>query len=477
MKESSIQSNTIYNAIKSAAAIVFPLISFPYASRVLLTESMGKVSYGNSIVSYFTLIATLGITTYAVRECAKVRNNAEELSRTASQLYSINILTTVAAYVLLAATLLFARPLENYRFLIVMQSMTILFTTLGTEWLNTAMEDFRYITIRTVFFQVLAIVLLITFVHSPEDYLIYALINVVSASGSNIVNIFYRRKYCRIRFTTHMDLKKHMPPILLLFSMVLSQTIYVNSDVTIIGLFRGDHEVGLYNTAVKIYNIVNTMVSSVAFVVMPKLSMWFAQKNYKEINKLLRYGMNFIIVLGLPCIVGINVAAGGIVELIAGADYAAATPALHVLTIALAASLLSGFMGNLIMIPSGREKVCLKASICSAVVNLILNLIFIPRFGFVAAACTTAVAELVGCFMQLPKVEKEIQLGKIWTMVGAPLCGSAAIVVIGICVKALVKNVIMCTCLTICVSAVAYLAILIIMRHEFTLSFIRRRSK
>ena len=378
MKESNVQKNTIYSVIKSAAAIIFPLISFPYASRTLLTESIGKVNFGNSVISYFMLLATLGISTYAIRECAKVREDRQALSKTASQLFSINMLTTIISYALLALTLLVARPLEEYRLLIVIQSSTILLTTLGADWLNSAMEDFRFITLRTVLFQLLSLVLMFLFVHKPEDYLIYAAISVASSGGANLTNMLYRRRYCRVGLTLNLELKRHLKPILLLFSLILTQTVYVNSDVTIIGLLRGDHEVGLYATAVKIYTIVNTMVASVAFVVMPKLAYHFDTRDYGKVNELLQYGLGFIVTLGLPCLVGINMLCPEIISVLAGEEYLPAVPALHILTISLAASFASGFVGNLIMIPSGRERICLTASIISAAVNLALNLLLIP---------------------------------------------------------------------------------------------------
>lgn len=477
MKEANIQKNSIYNAIKSAAAIVFPLISFPYASRVLLTEGIGKINFGNSVISYFSLIATLGISTYAMRECAKVRDDKAKLSATASQMFSINLTTTVLSYILLALTLLFAKPLEEYRLLIVIQSTAILFTTLGADWLNTAMEDFKYLTLRTVVFQALSLVAMFLFVRKPEDYLIYALISVVSAGGSNILNMFYRRKYCSVRFTPNMDLRKHMGPILLLFSMILSQTIYVNSDVTIIGLYRGDHEVGLYSTAVKIYTIVNTMVASVAFVVMPKLTYWFSKKDYGQINALLRYGLGFIVTLGLPCIVGVNAVCRDIVELLAGGEYLDAAPALHILTIALLGSFLGGFVGNLIMIPSGREKICLLTSLVSAAVNLVLNLIFIPIFGFVAAAATTAVAELTGFFIGLHFVEKQVDIGSFRKLLLPPVLGCGAMVATVLLVSSFINTLLLRLVISVVLGAGVYLAVLLLMKHEFTLDLLRKTKK
>lgn len=477
MKEANVQKNTIYSIIKSVAAIIFPLISFPYASRVLLTEGVGKVNFGNSIISYCSLIATLGITSYAIRECARVRNNREELGKVASQLFTINMLTTVAAYIFLAMALVFVDALADYRVLIIVQSTNVIFATLGAEWLNSAMEDFRFITLRTVAFQVLALVAMFAFVRGPEDYLVYALIGVLSGSGSGIVNMFYRRRFCSVRLVKDMNLKRHLPPILLMFSMVLSQTIYVNSGVTLIGLFCGDHEVGLYSTATKIYTIVNTLVASVAFVVMPKISYHYAKEEYGEINELLRYGLGFIVTLGLPCLVGINVLCKDIIHAIAGEAYFGAVPALHVLTIALAFSFVGGFVANLILIPTGKEAICLRTSIISAVANLTLNLILIPRIGFVAAAITTSLAELIGFVIVSRYVYKWVDLGKLSKLLLAPVLGCVAIVFVVLAIRNFIADNLLRVVVSVVASVVAYLVVLLLMEHEFTLNMLKKLKK
>lgn len=477
MKESNVQKNTIYSIIRSVAAILFPLISFPYASRVLLTEGVGRVNFGSSIISYCTLIATLGITSYAIRECARVRNDRQELSKVASQLFTINMVTTVIAYVLLAFALVFADALADYRVLIIVQSTNVIFATLGAEWLNSALEDFKFITLRTVAFQILAVAAMFAFVRKPEDYLIYALIGVLSGSGSGIVNMFYRRRFCKIRLVKEMNLKRHLPPILLMFSMVLAQTVYVNSGITLIGLFRGDHEVGLYSTATKIYTIVNTLVASVAFVVMPKISYHYAKEEYDQINDLLRYGLGFIITLGLPCLVGINVLCKDIIHAIAGEAYFGAVPALHVLTISLAFSFLGGFVANLILIPTGKEAICLRTSIISAVINLTLNLILIPRIGFVAAAITTSVAEIVGFTIVSRFVYKWVDLGKLSKLLLAPALGCVAIVLVVFAIRNFIDDNLVRMVVSVLASVVVYFVVLILMEHEFTLNLIKKLKK
>ena len=473
MQKSSIKINTILNIVKTVFGIIYPLITFPYITRVLMAENIGKVNFGNSIVSYFSLIASLGITTYAIRECAKVRDNQEALNKTASQIFSINIISTLISYLALVITLIVAQPLENYRELICIQSGIILFTTLGADWINSAMEDFKYIAVRTIGMQLVSLVLMFIFVKTPEDYITYAIISVLASSGANVINIFYRRKYCQTRFTFNMDIKKHLPPILLMFSMILSQTIYTNSDTTILGLFRGDYEVGLYSTSVKIYHLVNTTIASVAWVVMPQLSAGFAKKDYQEVNKLLKYALNFIIVLGLPCIVGVNAIALPIIDLLAGSEFYGAVTALHILTITLSFSLLGGWFGNMIMLPAGREKICLLSCGISALVNIILNIMLIPSFGLNAAATTTAIAECIGLFILFHYRDRNIKVSNLKEMLKAPIMGSIGIVIVALIIRSFVNSYSLTCVVTIISSIMIYAMTLFFMKNEFAMSFLK----
>lgn len=467
--QKNIKENTIYNMIKSVAAIIFPMISFPYASRMLLVDNLGKVNFANSVVSYFSLIAALGISTYAIRECSKVKNDRKKLDELASQIYTINLWSTAFSYAVLLITLLFARPLYNYRLLIVIQSMSIVLTTVGADWINTVEEDFKYITIRTVLFQLVSLVLLLVFVHKPDDYVIYAIINVISSAGANISNYFYRKRYCTIRFVLHVDWKRHMPKVMMLFSMLIAQSIYVNSDVTILGIVRGDYEVGLYSVSVKIYNIVQALVNAVTYVVIPQLAFAFSRKDYTKVNQLLRYSVNFTVLLGLPCVVGVCMIAGDLINIIAGPEYLEATLSLQILAVALGCSFAAGVLGNLIMLPSGRDKLCMSSSIVSAALNMVLNLIFIPYFGLNAAAVTTMLSQAVGFFIKMPFVEKEINLGPQKSIFAGPILGCMVIVVIALVLSAVIDGLFVRVGAIVLLSVIAYGVIVIVMKNELAL--------
>ena len=473
MSKNSVNQNTIFNTLKSVFGVIYPLITFPYISRVLMTDNVGKINFGNSIVSYVSLIASLGVTTYAIRECSKVRENKDELSKTSSQILSINIMSTLVAYIALAIVLIFAKPLENYRLLICIQSMTVLFATLGADWLNTAMEDFKFIAIRTILMQVLSLILMFIFVHRPEDYIVFAIISVVASSGANIVNIYYRRRYCKTRFTWDMDLKRHLPKILLLFSLILSQTIYVNSDMTILGLMKGDHEVGLYSTSVKMYQIVNTTIASITWVVMPKLSYNFARKDYAEINRLLKYALNFIVVLGIPSICGLEIIAPQIVVTIAGEAYADAALSLRILGFAMLCSFFAGWVGNMTRLPSGKEALSLKISSVSALLNIVLNFILIPKWGLNAAAFTTAVSELFGLVWGFILIDKNIKIDGLKQMFFGPVIGGLGILGIGWIVQRIIDRAWMVSIVAIGASVIWYLLVMIISKNEFFMGFVK----
>ena len=470
--ERIIKKNTLYNTIKSLFSVLFPLITLPYVSRVLMAENLGKINFGLSIVGYASLIASLGISTYAIRECSRVKDDKDELNKVASQIFTINFFTTIFAYVVLLIILVFVKPLENYRVLIIIQSTTILFNTIGADWINSAMEDFKYITIRTVAAQLVSLVLMFIFVHRPEHYLIYAIICVVSASAANVFNFFYRRKYCRIKLVSKIDLKKHIAPILLLFSLLLSQTIFVNSDITILGLIKGDFETGLYSISVKFYTIVKTIVASVAFVVLPQLSYYFKEQNKEEVARILKYSMNFIIVLGFPCIVGLNGVASSLIYVVSGKEYLGAALSLHILTFALVFSFLGGWVGNMILIPSNKEKVFLLSNAIAAILNLILNLILIPHYGLNAAALTTVISEAVGFLIMAPFVKEFLFIKGFLKMILSPFLGCLIIATICIVCNLFIDSYYIIFAVTIPTSILFYFLFLLLMKNEIVMGYV-----
>ena len=463
----SLKKNTVFNIIKTCSSILFPLITFPYVSRILLPDNVGKVNFAVSFVSYFALIASLGVQTYAIRECAVVSNDKQKLNNISSQIFSINLCMTAISYLALIITLIFARKLDSYRTLIIIQSTTILFTTLGADWLNSAMEDFKYITLRTMSFQLISLIAMFAFVHKPDDYIKYAIINVVSSSGANIANMWYRKRYCDVRFTLQIEWKRHMVPISLLFVMTLSQTIFHNADITMLGLMWDDYQVGLYSTAHKITNLVSTVVQSVILVVMPRLSYYFARDDWESANKLLRKLLLLNIGLGLPCVTGVIMLAKDIVWIVGGDEFAGAAPVMQILILAFMFSLVGGsFLGNAILIPTKNEKYYMIVCCITAVANVVINAILIPYLAAIGAAIATAFNGFIILILLLLKVDKRLSIEKKFNIFLGPILGCT-----GICaccmLSGFISNLWFRVFVSIVSSMIVYAIILHLCKNDF----------
>lgn len=469
MDKSNIKKNTAYNIIKTASAVIFPLITFPYISRVLQPENIGKINFGSSITGYIAMLATLGVNTYAVRECAKVKGNREQLMRVSGQILSINMITTAIAYILLGILLVFSTSLKDYRLLIGIQSLSVIFTTFGADWLNTAMEDFRYITLRTVIFQMISLILMVLFVRQPDDYMKYAFIMVFAASGSNVMNIFYRKKYCITKLTFKMEIKKHLPPILGLFAMLVAQQIFTMCDTTIIGLLLGDYEVGLYSIALKVYYITNQVIVSITWVVMPRLCVAYTNDHILEIEKLLKYVLQFTFILGVPCVVGIFMISPEIIIVIGGKVYLGATRTLRVLSISLAATFMSNFFLNINLLASGKDKIC--AIICGiiSVFNIITNLLFIPMFGITAAAVTTLCSQILIVCMCIPFLDSRINIFKMFIVAIKPIVAVFGMAFVVDLIIEFTFNNYVCVAASIAFGGITYFSILILLKEQIVI--------
>ena len=482
--DKATSKNIIFNMIKTISSIVFPIITFPYVARVLGAENVGKVNYSDSIVSYFSLIATLGITTYAVRESSKVRDDKEKLNLIVSELLSINIITTIISYLLLFLTLFFVPFLHPYVTIILIQSISMIFSVIGADWLNSAMEDFKYITIRTFMFQVFSLVSLFLFVRKKEDYFYYVIITLIAHSGANLLNFFYRRRYCAPKFTFQMQWKKHLKPIMLLFAMLISQTLLNNMDISMLGFMKSDYDVGLYSTAYRVINIISQLVTSIAWVVMPQLTIAFQEINYKKINMLLEEIVSVTCFLGIPCVMGIIVYAKEIVLVIGGKEYAGAAICLQILAISMLISFFGGIIGNMIFLPSGRDKRFMVACICATIVNLLCNLIVIPRFGIEGASVATVISSLVIFVILYTGIEREIHLSVsgIKNALVGPLIEAIVIVVLGRIFGYLFDNWVVSLIVGITSSIVLYPIILILCKNKKALEILNhirqtRRTK
>lgn len=465
MKEKSIRINAVLNVAKQLCSLVFPLITLPYVSRVLLAENYGRYSFSNSIIGYLSLIAGLGISSYAVREGARIRDNRERIEEFSGEIFSINVLSTLCAYVLLILIILLP-SFREYSALMAVQGIGLGLSTIGADWINSIYEDYIYITVRYIVFQVLSVALLFLFVRDADDYVIYALVHVVSSAGANLLNVFHVRTYVRLHFSFSRKLVRHLKPILILFANSVALTVYINSDVTVLGLFKGDGAVGIYSVAAKIYLAVKGLMNAAVFVVAPRLSFYLGHKEKERMNVLLNKVAHSLLVFLIPSVTGLFVLSYPVIAVIGGMSYVLGTWALRLLCIAMFFAVSGCFYACAILTPMGLEKYYLRATMIGALINIGCNLVLIPFFSYNGAALTTAVSEMVVCLILRKYARQLVELRisrRTWITV---LSGSVWIFFICYLAVCYISNTAACIAVSVGIGVLGYMMLLLIAKDK-----------
>ena len=471
MKRKSMGANAVLSAVKTALGVIFPLITFPYATRTLGAENVGRFDFASSAVSYAVLLSALGFRMYAIRECSRVRGDRKSLEEMGSSIFTINVVSSVAAYVILAALCVFVPKLRANWILIAILSLEIAFTTVGCEWVYTVFEDFLYITVRYLCIHLVSLVLLFCFVRTQEDLVKYTILSVGALGAACVANVVGRRRYCRIRLTRHVEAKTHLPPIMVFFFNNLSTTIYVNSDRLILGFMTSYTYTGLYYVAARIYSIVKSILASVINVAVPRLSEYWSENAVDKVKETCGRIFSVLLILSVPAMAGLITLSRQIVLLLSGAEYERSYVSLAILGVALLVAVFSWFYKNCILIPAKHEKKVMAATVTAAAVNIVLNLILIPFFQEKAAAFTTVVAEAISLTMMLLASRKVLRIRVSLREVLTVLGGSALIVLICKTAEFLAgENPLLIIVTAIPASVLSYGAVLLLAKNPYALA-------
>ncbi len=477
-KQKSLKVNATLNLIKTLMSLLFPLITFPYTSRIIGPVYIGKVNFASSIVNYFAMIAALGIAGHATRETAKVRDNPDQLARVTAEIFRINFFSVLLAYFLFFIAFFFVPKLNEYRILLLIYSTSILFGLFGMDWINNAMEDFAYITTRTIIFQIISLVLLFVFVHKKEDYIFYAAISVISSCGANFLNFLHVRKYISFKFfLKKLHIKQHIKPIMILFAMAVATQVYTIVDNSMIGFMKDDYNVGLYSAATKINRIVLSLVTAATTILSPRLVYYLHNRGFSEFKTLAYKGFDTLLLIAIPCAIGLNIVSENATLLLSGENFYEAVPVMKIMNPIIVITGLSGYIGSQIFLPLNKEKWTLISVIVGVFVNISFNAVLIPLYGAKGAAigslCSEAAVFLID-FILLTKLINIFQILKkafIYTLNSA-ITAIPAIFFTNIC-----ENRILSLFTAIVSSVAVYLILLIIEKNELLLNTIDSVNK
>ena len=464
----SLKLNAFFNVVRNVLRLIFPLITFPYVSRVLMPEGIGKVNFANSIVMYFYTIASLGIGSYGIREAAKIRNDRLALAKFTKEMLSINIVSTLVSYILLAASLVFVKKFESYRILIIVNSSSIILNTIGFEWLYSALEEYGYITLRSIIFQIISLALTFILVRNSDDVVNYALVSVISNVGSNVCNLIHARRYLDLKTKVKLEIKKHLKPIFLLFFSSIAITVFSILDTSMVGFIKDDVEVGYYTSASKIIRMIRDLFPAISTVMFARVSYYVGTKETQKIKEVTGQIFNLFYALSIPICMGFILLMKPILLLMCGSEFLPAVAVGQVLAPLVILSSISGYLSGAVLISFGREKIYMYVEVGAALLDIVLNFAFIPKYGALGAGIATLITELVMFIVFHISVKNEISGVKIKKALVQYIISS---VIMALVVYMEIKYLTLSPILQILLGAVSgaliYFVILVIMKNEF----------
>ena len=436
VKYKSVKFNFIMNFILTLSNFIFPLITFPYVSRILQASGLGKVGFATSIIVYFSMIAMMGIPTYGIKACAKIRDDSYKLTKTVYELLILNTIFLAFALTLLLLSVIFIDKLYIDKELYIILAFSMLFNVLGIEWLYKALEQYSYITIRSIFFKIASLILLFVFVKESNDILPYAMLTVLASVGAGILNFYNLRKIITLYKITfkQLEITKHIKPSFTFFLLTISITIYVNLDSVMLGFMTSDDNVGYYSAAVKIKQILVSLVTSLGAVMLPRLAFYYEQKRFDEFKALVKDALDFILIVSLPLTIYFTLYAKDAILLLSGESFLASVEPMQIIMPTVFFIALSNLMGWQILVPMDREKQIVFSTIIGAVIGGIINFFAIPHLGVNGAAIANLCAECAVVIVQVVLLRKFIFpiLAKIniWRMLMALLISTWIVLIV-----------------------------------------------
>ena len=382
MGKKSIKRNYFYNVFYQVLTLITPMITTPYISRVLGVNGIGAVSYAESIVSYFTLFAAMGVAIYGQREISYVQNSVENRSRV---FWNTKFFTFCTVLIALVFYGLFISLQENVILYLIL-SMNLFSVLADITWFFQGMEEFGKIVSRNIFFKCINFLYVFSVVKSKDDIFKYAFGMAFFAFISNISLWRYVPRYIdKIKFS-EIHPFTNVRTILSLFIPTIAIQIYTVLDKTMIGIItRNSYENGYYEQALKISRMILTVVTALGTVMIPRIGYYFEQKNIEEVKRLMYRGYRFVWFLGTPLCLGLLCVSFNFVPWFFGDGYDKVTDLLKILSFLILAIGINNVTGVQYLIPTKRQNLFTLTVIIGACTNFILNIILIPLIQSVGA--------------------------------------------------------------------------------------------
>ena len=389
----SLKKNFFYSALLTVANYVFPLITYPYVSRVLGAANMGICNYVDGIVNYFIMFSMMGIATVGVREIAASKGDRPRLNRVFSGLISLNAITSLLAAVVLAAAIFLVPALTVHKEMMGIGVLRLLANFLCMEWLFRGLESFRYITLRSVFIKILYMVAVFVFVRKPEDYDIYYLLLCLSIVANALVNVLYSRRFVSLT-TEGVSYRKIAVPFFLIGLYALMSSMYTTFNVVYLGMTSSNEQVGFYTSATKIFGMIIALFSAFTAVMLPRMSAVLSEGRDDEFWRIVTKVLRVLFCGGVPLVMLMEAEAADIIRIISGPGYEGAITPMRIISPLILVIGMEQVYVLQTMMPRKYDREVLVNSIIGAVVGVTLNLLLVRSMEAVGSSIVWLLSEM-----------------------------------------------------------------------------------
>lgn len=403
----SVKKNFAYNLVLTLCGYIFPLITFPYVSRVLGVQSIGVCNFADGVINYFVLFSMLGIGSYGVREIARVRDDKERRNHVFTNLISINVLTTLVAITVLIICIFTIPKFIHYHSFLLVGIAKLLFNVFLIEWFYQGIQDFRYITIRSLIVRILYVLLIFLFIKQPEDALLFFILTTGVTIVNAVVNCLHARHYIKLDLSV-IEWKVYIVPILSFGYYRILTSMYTTFNTVFLGFTADDIEVGFFATASKLYVIIMSVLTAFTTVMVPKVSELLHEKQIKKLQWIADQTLSVVTIVSLPIIIFSQFCAPEIIRLIAGPGYEGAIVPFRIVICLL---LIIGFEQILIqqfLMASTKNKPILIVCTVGAITGVGLNILLTPFLLSVGSSIAWGASELMVLLFGISFVKKNI---------------------------------------------------------------------
>ncbi|QEA58543.1 flippase [Leuconostoc koreense] len=464
-----VAKNYLYTAAYQLLNIIAPLITMPYLARVLGRNGVGIASWTNSFVTYFLLIASLGIVTYGSREIAYVKENAQARQQ---KFWEIQIIHTIAGIFSLALYFLFLKygvqlnsSIEDNQIYLILQTWVIISGILDISWYFMGMEDFKKTVLRNALVKIAMTVLIFVLVKTPNDIGNYILLLGLSQVFGNLSMWFYLFKKISLPNWQQLNLKEHVKPIFMMFLPTIATQVYLQLNKTMLPFFTNSTDsAGFYDNADRIIKVSLALVTSVGTVMLPRMSAQFAKGQFDKMKQNITQSMDFVSALSVPMAFGMSAIAPTAIIWFLGEQFKVVGQVIVLLSPIIIFIGWSTVIGTQYLVPTKRLNEFTLSVTFGALANVLLNFWLIYVAGVNGAAVATTISEFLVIGYQLYVTRNDMNIwhhfSGMWRYIIAGLGMYVSVTTISQYLEINIKS----TAIELVLGVFMYVLILIILR-------------